>query len=205
MAKKKQDGETLHGSNKFEATYQIGDETVQLGDLVVAAFQRSGLTREEWDGLDDGVRDAHIETELQRRQKDGGVGPDQNTNAPAATASTPQSNEGQTVEPGAFSVDEKEQAAELLDKATKANGPVATLRAFNQEDEARYVEELMAEKTKADERVKELEDKDAEYRGKIAKYEQAHNEMARRIKSLEEQATRGPALHGRVDDLKTPY
>lgn len=52
--------ETLHGSNAFASTYEIGDTTVQLGTLVMEAHKQSGLTVEQWNALPDADRDTLI-------------------------------------------------------------------------------------------------------------------------------------------------
>lgn len=57
----------LLGSNNFENEYQIGDETVPLGDLVGGAFEKSGLSVEDWNSLPDEDRDARIAEELAGR------------------------------------------------------------------------------------------------------------------------------------------
>ncbi len=52
------DNETLNGSNTLPALVEISDgKSVQLGDIVAAAHQRSGLSVEAWNALSEGERD----------------------------------------------------------------------------------------------------------------------------------------------------
>lgn len=57
----------LLGSDNFENEYEIGDETVPLGDLVGGAFEKSGRSVEDWNSLPDEERDALIADELAAR------------------------------------------------------------------------------------------------------------------------------------------
>lgn len=57
----------LVGSNHFENQYEIGDETVPLGDLVGGAFEKSGRSVEDWNSMPDEERDALIADELAAR------------------------------------------------------------------------------------------------------------------------------------------
>lgn len=61
--------ETLVGSNVHNASYVIkGGETIQLGDLVVMAFQDSGLTHDQWNELADQERYDYIDATLRELQ-----------------------------------------------------------------------------------------------------------------------------------------
>ena len=60
--------ETLIGSSKFDATYEIGGQTVQLGTLVLEAHKRSGVSLEEWNKLPDAERDTMIGKVLEEMQ-----------------------------------------------------------------------------------------------------------------------------------------
>ncbi len=60
--------ETLYGSSVLESTYQIGDETVQLGTIVANAHKDSGLSVEAWNMLGTGERDEKLFAELKRLQ-----------------------------------------------------------------------------------------------------------------------------------------
>jgi hypothetical protein len=72
--------DALIGSDNFEASYQIGDETVELGVLVAAAQEASGHEPKVWNAMEAGQRDELIQAELDRRTKaaekpgDGGGG-----------------------------------------------------------------------------------------------------------------------------------
>lgn len=57
----------LVGSNQFENSYEIDGDDVPLGDLVGAAYEKSGLTVEQWNELSDEDRDARIAEELAGR------------------------------------------------------------------------------------------------------------------------------------------
>lgn len=58
-------GAALTGSNIHNASYDIaGGETVQLGELVVMAFQDSGLSYEQWEELADQERYDYIDATL---------------------------------------------------------------------------------------------------------------------------------------------
>lgn len=61
--------ETLIGSNVHSASYVIkGGDTIQLGDLVVMAFQDSGLTHNQWNELADQERYDYIDATLRELQ-----------------------------------------------------------------------------------------------------------------------------------------
>lgn len=66
----------LIGSDNYKSTYEIGGETVQLGDLVEAAFDDSGLTVQEWNELAEADRDARIDAVLERARADAAGGED---------------------------------------------------------------------------------------------------------------------------------
>ncbi len=56
--KKLAENETLNGSNTLPATIEISEgNSVQLGDVVLAAYSDSGMTVDEWNALDDAARD----------------------------------------------------------------------------------------------------------------------------------------------------
>lgn len=54
----------LNGSSIHESVYQIGEEEVQLGTIVQKSFEESGLTIEEWNGLEESERDTKIDITL---------------------------------------------------------------------------------------------------------------------------------------------
>lgn len=67
-------GAALTGSNVHNASYEIaGGETVQLGELVVMAFQDSGLSYEQWEELPDQERYDFIDASLRELQAGEGV------------------------------------------------------------------------------------------------------------------------------------
>lgn len=57
-------GQVLYGSNAHPATFDIGGKTYQLGDIVLLAFQDSGLDVENWNDLDDDTRATKIDLVL---------------------------------------------------------------------------------------------------------------------------------------------
>jgi hypothetical protein len=61
------DAETLLGSSVLASTYEIGGETVQLGDIVAAAHVTFGGTVAEWNALADDDREALLRLELDKR------------------------------------------------------------------------------------------------------------------------------------------
>jgi hypothetical protein len=54
----------LLGSDSHPSTFQIGDATYAIGDVLLRAFQDSGLTVEDWNGLDDEDRATKIDIVL---------------------------------------------------------------------------------------------------------------------------------------------
>lgn len=56
---------SLIGSNKFDASYVIGEKTVSLGDLVAGAHKDSGLSVGQWNALPEDQRDAMIQAQLE--------------------------------------------------------------------------------------------------------------------------------------------
>lgn len=54
----------LLGSSVHEATYEIGGKTVQLGLVVAKAHEKSGLTVEEWNAIEEEDRHARIDVVL---------------------------------------------------------------------------------------------------------------------------------------------
>lgn len=64
------DPDALIGSDGFEASYQIGEATVALGDIVSAAQLASGHDKVVWNRLGDDVRKPLIQAELDRQLAD---------------------------------------------------------------------------------------------------------------------------------------
>ena len=80
-------GAALTGSNVHNASYEIaGGETVQLGELVVMAFQDSGLSYEQWEELPDQERYEFIDASLRELQAGEGVLEDEEQKQPAPVA-----------------------------------------------------------------------------------------------------------------------
>lgn len=50
----------LIGTDSMEAAYRIGDEDVALGTIVAKAFEVSGLDAQQWNGLEEGDRNARL-------------------------------------------------------------------------------------------------------------------------------------------------
>ncbi|WP_276122558.1 hypothetical protein [Pararhizobium qamdonense] len=59
--------ETLLGSSVLASSYDIAGETVQLGDIVAAAFATFGGTTAEWNGLENENREGLLRLELDKR------------------------------------------------------------------------------------------------------------------------------------------
>jgi len=57
----------LYGSSVLPATFEIGRETVQLGTIVSAAFEASGMAEDAWNDLVDADRDVLLSAELAKR------------------------------------------------------------------------------------------------------------------------------------------
>lgn len=80
-------GKTLMGSKVHNASYDIaGGETIQLGELVVMAFQDSGLSYEQWEELPDQERYEFIDASLRELQAGEGVLEDEEQKQPAPVA-----------------------------------------------------------------------------------------------------------------------
>ena len=54
----------LYGSSVHDSFYEIGSQTYQLGDVVSKAFDKSGLSAEDWNDLDEADRHAKIDIAL---------------------------------------------------------------------------------------------------------------------------------------------
>lgn len=66
--KTEKDDSALLGSDKFAALIKIGEAEVQLGELVAAAFTRSGAeTNKAWNALAQKKRDGFIQAEIDER------------------------------------------------------------------------------------------------------------------------------------------
>ena len=77
-------GKALTGSSVHNASYQIaGGDTILLGELVVMAFQDSGLSYEQWEDLPDQERYDFIDASLRELQAGEGVLEDEEQKQPA--------------------------------------------------------------------------------------------------------------------------
>lgn len=75
----------LIGSDNFPASFEIGDKTFALGDIVAKAHVTSGLTPEAWNELPVEQRDDLIDTELDAlAASNDGNGPDASLEAAKA-------------------------------------------------------------------------------------------------------------------------
>lgn len=54
----------LIGSNQHQSQYEIGGMTYSLGDIVRKAFEKSGLTSDEWNELNEDDRNAKLDIVL---------------------------------------------------------------------------------------------------------------------------------------------
>ena len=207
-------GEAPHHTELAER-YRIGDSVYDLSQVIAAVKGDQG--DDEWNGETMGSRldrikeyvktvDAEkVEADENTAQDDAGQ-LDVNGNGQDATDSQ-----------GA-------EAAGMFKAASRVSGPVDTLRAFKQDDEADEVEKLIEERDGLRKQLEDIraelslgEDDDittrlqdwkqdmAEASSRVEAAENARNELAKRVRQLEDRATRGPALHGSVDELKAPY
>ena len=83
--------QTLIGHDDWPAEVQVGDETVQLGDVVQAAFEASELTVEQWNELSDEDRADRLQVALGEMQPEPEPSEDDETDGDAdqATAIEP--------------------------------------------------------------------------------------------------------------------
>lgn len=61
---KKPEPPALKGSSVHPASFEIGDKTHTLAEVVAAAHKRTGLSHEEWNKLEDDARHELIDAEL---------------------------------------------------------------------------------------------------------------------------------------------
>lgn len=133
-------GKALMGSNVHNASYDIaGGETIQLGELVVMAFQDSGLSYEQWEELPDQERYEFIDASLRELQAGEGVLEDEEQKQPAPVAT-----ETTTVSPTSAPVQDAPPAPEAT--AVVEGQPKAQV----EEEPKPTVEQPSAEKTLAE-------------------------------------------------------
>lgn len=119
--------------------------------------------------------------------------------------------------------DEDKEALDQVRAGRAAVGPVDTLRAFNQNDEADEVEELQQQNERLTDQIAAIRDRldagdglitdaldalfekasEAEQRAVAA--EQDASQLRGEVQRLRSASTRDKPLHGHVDDLKAPY
>lgn len=111
-------GKALTGSNVHNASYEIaGGETVQLGELVVMAFQDSGLSYEQWEELPDQERYDFIDASLRELQAGERVLDDEEQpKAPVAAEEPAEPAEPEQKAPPAPEVAEEKPAPEAAEE-----------------------------------------------------------------------------------------
>jgi len=76
VAKKPTDNQTLIGSNILPADIEITEgQTVQLGEIVMGAHSRSGLSGEAWNALPEDERDSLLAREIELAKSAPAVAP----------------------------------------------------------------------------------------------------------------------------------
>ena len=65
---------SLHGSSVHPAEFTIGGKTITLGEVVAAAFKRSGMTTAAWNDQREDVRHERIDDELDLLEAEAGAG-----------------------------------------------------------------------------------------------------------------------------------
>jgi hypothetical protein len=99
--KKLAENETLNGSNTLPATIEISEgNTVQLGDVVLAAFSDSGMTVEAWNLLDEATRDGLLNQAIETMKS--GETDDDEATGPTFTVTRRFRHNGQRVAAGDY-------------------------------------------------------------------------------------------------------
>lgn len=112
-------GETLMGSSEHPATFDINGTTYTLGDVVLRAFQDSGVTVENWNELTDEQRATKIDIVLD------GIEDGEIVLAPASTTQQPPAQVSEADERAAL----VEAYTAKFGKAPAANIKIDTLKA----------------------------------------------------------------------------
>lgn len=60
----------LYGSTKHEPYYEIGDKNISLGEIVNKAFEKSGLSIEDWNAQEEEIINNLVDTELEILQQE---------------------------------------------------------------------------------------------------------------------------------------
>lgn len=149
-------GAALTGSSVHSASYEIaGGETVQLGELVVMAFQDSGLSYEQWEDLSDQERYDYIDATL-AELKAGEGNPDNQDGEQQQQQPVPQKEQAPVEPPAAATgqdnapaADDKKPAEELTDKQDGEQTPPPAGEQSDQppakQPEARHADEVPLE------------------------------------------------------------
>lgn len=233
-------GEAPHHT-ELATRYKIGDGVYDLTQIVAAV--KGEQSNDDWNARTMGDRldalkgylkdqDAEKVADDENTAGDGETVRDGNGNIlehPAQIAGSDGNEAGgtgtATAVQGDTMSDEDKQAIDLVRAGRAAVGPVDTLRAFNQNDEADEVEKLEQERDSlrdqiADVRTKfELTDDTADLIEAIDALATKANEAEQRAHDadvaasklrdenmrLRERSTRDKPLHGAVEDLKAPY
>lgn len=231
-------GEAPHHT-ELSARYRIGDGVYDLTQIIAAV--KGEQSNDEWNGRTMGDRLDAIKSYLKDQEAekvddtentagDGETVRDGNGNIlehPAQIAGS-DGNDATgsgtaTAVQGDTMSDEDKEALDQVRAGRAAVGPVDTLRAFNQNDEADEVEELQQQNERLTDQIKAISDRlnagdgliadaldalfekanEAEQRAITA--EQDASQLRDKVRRLEERSTRDKPLHGAVEDLKAPY
>ena len=233
-------GETPHHT-ELSSRYRIGDGVYDLSQI--AAAVKGEQSNDDWNARTMGDRldaiksylkdqDAEKVDETENTAGDGETVRDGNGNIlehPAQIAGSDGNDAGgsgkATAVQGDTMSDEDREAIELVRAGKTAQGPVDTLRAFKQEDEAAEVEKLQSDNQSlkqqiADVRAKlelkddtldligavgALQEKASEAEQRATTAEQDASQLRDKVRRLEERSTRDKPLHGAIEDLKAPY
>lgn len=115
------DNMMLNGSNTLPAQIEIGDgKSVQLGEVVMLAFQKSGLQPEAWNELPEAERDSALSDMIENMTvAAAGVGGDTGNDLSSATGPIAQQEiryRGRTYAPGErLPTDIDDKTLDLLD------------------------------------------------------------------------------------------
>lgn len=233
-------GETPHHT-ELATRYRIGDGVYDLAQITAAV--KGEQSNDDWNARTMGDRLDAIKGYLKDQEAEK-VADDENTSGdgetvrdgngnilehPAQIAGSDGNDAGgsgtaQAVQGDTMS-DEDKEAIELVRAGKSAQGPVDTLRAFKQEDEAQEVETALAERDALREQINDVRAKlqltddtadllravDAlnarasEAEERAVKAEQDASQLRTEVQRLRERGTRDKPLHGAIEELKAPY
>ncbi len=109
--------DVLVGSGMLTSTYEIGSETITLGEIVALTFEGTGLSVEEWNGMAVAERDMLLIRSLQWMADQGAI-EDDDPAEPGTDEDKPERGEGEAQGPEAQADDAPEaEAAEATDDA----------------------------------------------------------------------------------------